>query len=1106
MFIQSFYFFKIEIRTIEQNKIMELTRFCSLSLDAISPSLTREQSELELYNFMNAFPYDYVMYTIQMITETSDSQQHIKEIGATFLFRAIKTEKLLKSEESLKRFWDIFSCILPKVLMNSSVSFTAKSLMMYTLSALDLDEQNNKTNIVEKFIMELDQTPEFETFVLLSVTEILLDGKGFYGFPTDFLVKLIEKDLKYESSIVPRAQLFFVVSQNFPANESFINVFYQLLSTFPDNQLAKLLAAIDGFAEKHAIYFMDIIEDLVQYLCNIALNKDCEFRNLAMYIFGSLAQGAPIMCSSTPGFYQPVFQCLIAIMSEIDDDDPWEPDLNDVSSSSCAIDVFRNICKKSGCEQYFMFLNRYQEVFFRQNPMQYSWQQAYAVLLVFTELDSISISAIASKPDLIIVFSQRLLYFLRNPNTHPRIRAVIYKDISHLCLFSTNLFQTYAGEIILPILLNFQEEKHIEVQKCSAKALGYFFSCSFLNSFEKFFDIAYPRIKELLTQTNPELHIYLFECISCFANGLKSKFAKMLPDVEQIVKYYYPTAQTPQLKVAIINSFIGASMSYFQVTNSFPVEYVPLAQQFLTDVIQMKQNFHDESFDESCHQSILRLFFLLGDYSLNFVEVLLPQAIKIAKSDIPIKIIGTFEDTSDYPLSIYFRLLSKDQKIKVFVPKANVFEVQHQIETICAIAKSLKKNFIKYLETALEIANKWITYPYYSIFLIRCSWNLIGILLKIFFDEPNILNELLKFGFNSYLSLIPNIEGVQFMKIIYSYCTNLFKYANVTNWINQELYVEIFNTFTPSIFKIIDIKTKILDDLEKFQQLQKQQLETTEDADKNLSFCDSTLQMICEIIRSTISSYPEILLPIFEANILNSIPLFLENPITRIIGFHLITTYILAIGNNINNRSIVENGISRICEYALETIPTISDSALVQLIEIYKARIPFSEEFIVKLYNFYIELLSDQRMSNNQEMTSIADFGLASYTVFLENYLFEQNSPLLNQALEKFFEFLPVWEENPTIDYIFSFMARLFETSNPILFSNEENFISAIKDISSRLNIDMISNSTRQKLIKILKTYYNEPNCKYIFDRVKEQIVENKYDRLLYILENTPNI
>ncbi|KAH0790901.1 hypothetical protein GPJ56_005036 [Histomonas meleagridis] len=394
---------------------------------------------------MNTQPLEFISLSLQLIVNTPPDARRAKEIGATFLFQSVKDRHLLEIN-AVPKFWEIFSQIVPNVILNESMPDTVKTLVVCTLSALAVyTYKYNESTIVQQYIVELGKRKEFETFVLLAVREILLDGQCFYGFSAEFLMSLILKTLLYNSSIVPRAQLFFIVAGLTGDTNFFLQIFPQLLSKFPQDQLHSLLSAIDTFSEKHANMFQDIITDFTQFLCSIALNRECSFRNLAIFILGSLAQGDPHMCMNTP-FYQQVFQCLITVISEIDDTSPFEFDVNDVSPPACAAVIFHSICLKTGCDQYFIFLNQYQDLIFRQDPNNYTWQQAYAVLYAFTLLDSASIQAIvpnitsldpANKAaiqavlsnSLIIQFTQKLVSFLQPSVTNPRIRAVIYRNI-----------------------------------------------------------------------------------------------------------------------------------------------------------------------------------------------------------------------------------------------------------------------------------------------------------------------------------------------------------------------------------------------------------------------------------------------------------------------------------------------------------------------------------------------------------------------------------------------------------------------------------------------------------------------------------------------------
>ncbi|KAH0789020.1 putative importin-beta 3 [Histomonas meleagridis] len=1065
---------------------MDINTFCTLALDALSFSETREQSDMTLSNFVQQSPIQFALLSYQLICEGAN--QKIQDVGATLLYHVIKVG-ICQSPEFMNVFWGIFSQHFKDILTKPTTSETTKSLLSNTIATMaSTTFKLNGVSIIQEFIMELSDIPELETVILLVVQKILLEGSGLSGFPHNYLLQLVSKTLQYDSSVIPRAQLFFALSGSTEDNAFFVSVFPQLLTQFPQDKLQQLLVVIEGFAEKHAILFNDILESFVGFLVSIALCQTCEYRNMALFIFAALSIGAPLMCSNSPAFYQNVFPCLISIISEIDEQSIIIHDHNDTSSPAVAIDTFNLIFQSSGAPQYFIFLNQYRKEFLNQQR-EYNWKQLYALLFPFTIASGLIYQVFLENDDLMIDFTRDLIGFLQPNINNPYIKIVTYKIISRMSIHLYIHFPIKTSETLLPCLLSFLNEPQLEVQKAAVEAL-----CNFLVGFnyrlKDYFNAVYPHIIDLIPKVAPEIQAYLFEIVARFENAVRENFIPYFPTVYSLVKQFYPTSQTYSHRISIIQAFAEGLYNILHKNKTVPQDCSPLIHTFLNDVIQMKDRYINEVFDQSCHNAMLKLIRLLGSDITNYADNLLKNSIETAQLDLSPEVFEEFEDTSCCPLSIYSKISPNGKPLKVFVLKTKIIEIHNAIEIINVIVILLRKKLTPYLNVFIGIIQKWIDYPYMSFTIINKIIKLFDNLLKYFSDEQEIMDQLLPFGFLMYFHILQYLDDIiknnELITILLNHCRVLLSTSSKLGRVNLETFENTFRSFPQILHKIVESKAKRIKDLDKFN-TQEQEL------DIKVNQTDSCLGTLFEVVRIAMKNFPQIFLPLYEEIFLPQIEQIITNPLTKSTGLSLLATYILVVGNDMSRINIINNFFQQLISSVMMKSLDVSISALNQLIEIEEKKFPLSNDLIQVLYNTYLSIMRDDNLVNYKMIAEIPDVAFAAFTLLVKNYL--MHTPIRDQAIDEFFESFPVWEENPFSDIVFSFLADLLESNDPKILGNPDYIFTAIKEVASAIGNFMMESKTEERLVETMKSI--SVRSRDLFEECAKEVSPERMNKLL---------
>ena len=102
-----------------------------------------------------------------------------------------------------------------------------------------------------------------------------------------------------------------------------------------------------------------------------------------------------------------------------------------------------------------------------------------------------------------------------------------------------------------------------------------------------------------------------------------------------------------------------------------------------------------------------------------------------------------------------------------------------------------------------------------------------------------------------------------------------------------------------------------------------------------------------------------------------------------------------------------------------------------------------------------------------------------------------------NEAISNYIYFLPVWEDNPTSDYVYQFLARLLENQDPVVMNNDDYLIIAFHNIIANTSTDIISDTTLERLFIAIRKISQNPTHAEVLQIAMNEEEESRLKQFL---------
>ncbi|OHS97201.1 hypothetical protein TRFO_36619 [Tritrichomonas foetus] len=1036
---------------------MDLNEFRNAILGANS---NNPEQQSQCHNFIVQFRrknfHQYITSNIMLVANQQDPTSAC--FAVTLIFSEAKTGNLFEDEDTIANFWNLYITCVPVVFQSAIFPHHIKIIVSNTVALFAIHVYNQtKNTFIQQFILKLfEEHPEYETYIINCIMEIVVGCEEMGGFPPQIISQFLVAPLRNENSYVPRCKLFFAVAMNAASDPNLSNLYISQYSSIPPQFLKDVLIIIDTFAEKSASFFEPHLGTIIPFLCSIGLDRNCEHRNLALYCLGSIAQCDPNMCHHHPEFFQPVIHCLIQVMSEINDDTPFEYDPNNLESCTVASDVLKAITESSeDIQNYYSCVDQIC-IQTLQMPQGAPWPCLHAIVSALFDMNPGRILICQNDDDgvenpnyqPIRDFVSRFIPFLTNPQTHQRVRIAIYKLYSLLSTSMLNYFQNGVHDILLPVLkVMVTAETVKEVQIASAEALKSFFKQVLPSVILKFFPQTFEEIITILQHSPPYLYRSLVQCISYFAS-VDKLFYPYLASYVSVLQNLYSQTTDIRLRFTIIISMTNA---FFMLKKTPPDVYAVLLC-FLNDTITLIQNNRLDETSHDCYTSIMNILHFLGHYAAPFVSVLLPKALERATEEIQINQYQQFESVESS--SMLIKIPSLQTGMKCYALTSDVKTVVQSLQMMRQILTCLSFNIRPHLYKYIAIVQKWITCQYYIPEVTIHAWYLLYSIIINFIEQPEImpLIPLVFDNFNISIGTGPKA----FNKEIINIMTQVVELAHSKDWVEQSRITELLSKLILYADQVLVEKTQFFEKIHHF---------LGDQDTKEMSLFNETLDKIAYLFEIFLNCYTELSVSFIQQNYLQQINSYLLSPTSIIYGIDIMTFYIV----KVNDLPTALSWIACLFDIGIKCDET-SIHAFNFLIKVLSAYL-LPQDFALKLQSKFEEFLQNPELGEQDNLAGISDAALAAFTVFIQkNTAFIDNDSALNTWCQAF----PVWKENETSNYVYEFLASMYENRSNSVFS-EENFGRFLSNVINVMGTLMMSNEITERFGQIIRNLVNDP-------------------------------
>lgn len=1089
---------------------MEIEQFQEILAGFVTADQVQDSTEI-IQNLIDTKYSAYIellMNTIQQI----DNQQ-IFDVSVMLMDNEVKKKRIFQDPDLAVEIISGLTPIVANILQSPDVKDNFKDIMAYILaqSHIFIYHCTNSIDIPQYILTVYSQMPEIRKYLIYCLFEISFNDEDYGGFNVEDLITIVIDSSEDESVYIPKLNLFFSIAMRNLDNEDLQKISLDLLVACPESELKKMLHSLSSFAEKSAMFFQPFLESLVQRLCEIALNSEYEdiIRDLSMNCLTSIAEGAPGMCQSNEEYYAPVFKTFIQIASEIDDDSPWEYDLNNTQPYQYALDSIAIIFEKFQSPNIFVpIFDMIMEVLSQD---EIPWQTAYASISALAEINYLAMENIfASKEEVDVQKNlyERLAGFL-DISCHPRTRIAVYNFIwklsQHLILYPIESEKNpYSNILIMPLEVMMINEDNLIAKKISYQAYNQFISQSVGQKTVVYLERFYPQLvnelRTLLAQDpeNPFI-IYIVRLIGPIVklarDGAVSKFQDIFAISCQLLQ-----SRDTNIRAEAIRCFALACLYLPKKKKDVKTKLINICFRFLVAGFNLlKSEIFDEDSLDHLYEAIYNLIGLVGSNVEPLIPHEMPKILADCQKEITIEETNPYGDNINETLnmkSVYLLISPENSLIKQYAAKNEVTEVEHGLLILDAFI-CCNDFFHNYINDIYAIIENWITNRFSIQPIQEKCWTILDHLNRIFQDNFDIESQKspeeqeqmegilqasyrhIQFLLHCFICNIEKHGKPMMMCNMIKVTSSAISYATQINWMESELFESILQILFPFINYIFECKEKTIKTLEEFT--------TVDLSDKEIAHYDNCLGSISDLISNCFKLQPEITNEFYCQTILPKTEDYLQNDLTLIFGVTITTCYII-------HSKDFEKMISfsdTLMKFAL-SFERQDDLSLYSLLSIGRFLFEFQlpdREVADSFFNFFDEFFKLDQIQSDQSdnMTMISDFANVAFAKFIM-----KNKQYFDPAFitNSFIDAGPLWEECEDSDIYFQCMIEFLNDGSYMLddvYGNEWAEV-LLSPIITGYMTHLYGERTREKFAETINKIYATDEGKQAINAALERV------------------
>ncbi|OHT09676.1 hypothetical protein TRFO_21399 [Tritrichomonas foetus] len=908
---------------------MNLENFQQILLASVSGDPT--EAHQAIAQFQQEYYPDYINFNLQSLINPIN--ERIPPIAIIYLYREVSSRQLFKYPELTLHFIQNFAENVTTQFCSPTIPDNFKMMLAYILALLHLyiRRVNQNMSILQYLFTTFNSIPDLRKYIMKCLTEIALSSPDYGGVQLDDMMKVVLEDMQNMSLFVIRYQLFMALAKNNLENEGFHQLFTQFFFNFPLELAEDILKTTANFADENSIFFQPHLEAVLIRIRDIALNRELDesIRNLAILCFLSIAKGFPEMCKFNDVFFGIVLPCFVQIISEIDDDSPWEYDPNYSSPCQTALDVIGSIFE---LVENPLTLNI---VFSLMKPVltnsETPWQIYYAFCSMISEIPCYGcldffVGAPPNKEndtkqnenkethqDQVIFFN--FLKELMKPVVHPRVRISVLDAIKSFFKQITSNFPY--TPFLLPDLTNYAiNDEFPEVRLRAFSALNALFhETIFCSDIDKYY-IEYiseliPKLIEEIPKQPIEIKSLILKCIGRIMSETKNLFTVFLNPIIISLVNLIKTERDFSFQVRIMRC-ASLTLSCIEYLNTnISQKAILTCMMFFKYSLVLYNRCTNEKETKSIILSLKVFITLIGKEISPYVQHILPHVLQNASKPITIERVETFNNI--YGLaSLFINVPSIKKEInnntKSYVSRSEVIEVANSLSLLASIIQA-DPNSQSYVENASMIAKNWICNEFIIEGVITPSWHVLYASFRRL-KTP----EFSCFYMECYITLVSNILSSD-GKIGQSCYSNFLSLFVTVLILSLKKNIDCNPAL---IIKVLQVNNQLLDMFitEKLSKCNIMKSYQSYDInDKEVSFITQHIGKILTILEKSVSMFPEIVVPFIAETLLPKATEYLNN-------FDVIMTGIEIMYIFLKNHEDSEKAFSLI-QYLMTVIPQV---------------------------------------------------------------------------------------------------------------------------------------------------------------------------------------
>jgi hypothetical protein len=503
-----------------------------------------------------------------------------------------------------------------------------------------------------------------------------------------------------------------------------------VLSSIPFPDLEHSLQVIDAFACEGAAFFAPHLEDLLHFLIAIACDVSAPeaTRRAAIFVFPSIAVGAPEMCQSSDCFYVLVAEALLRIATEVTDDasGDTDDDANDLTPRQTALDAIGELWTVGRCGKCIDALMTLVAPIFESGCP--PWQSLCAALSALRQFDRFP--DLPGRDEWVGRIAEWLLR-VATPEGHVRVRLSAYRLLVEYSKYGPR-FTTFTAEALLPFFTAaLQRESDADAQRAAYAAYGAFLSAPIIGT--RKLVPAFRGYLRLTTDLLGRAPPALLHCLVCALGGCLEALAKdeslqVVALLAVLQGYYAGSAALPELRADAIWALAVAAR---RLRPEVLARAEPLLLEMLAAACALLPGCADEARARRCQNAITVLIQIVGArLPPDDGEAMLRAAVLQASKEPAIREMTKF-DTLLGTRGMYEKIPALAPGVNHYVLKADILDISYGLRVIVAFADALRDAFLRFLDQVVEIILFWLGLPVRIKDIVQEVMSLITVILRL---------------------------------------------------------------------------------------------------------------------------------------------------------------------------------------------------------------------------------------------------------------------------------------------------------------------------------------------------------------------------------------